>query len=109
MTITTEDETLALVFSIVEGGEIDAALDEIDAMLSAEFSEITLGEAESQDVNGLPFIFINGEADGLDIIVAVVDCPSGQVMLISGFAAPETVAAYATDIQAVFGSIAPSY
>lgn len=108
MTITTEDETLALVFSVIGGGSLDAALDEVDAMLYDEFSEVSLGEAESTEINGLSMIFISGQADGLEVTIGVIDTPTGQYMLVSGFAAAETLETYAADVQAIFGNLAPS-
>ena len=102
LTATTEDETLAFTFSVLNSDDMDAALGAIDDMLNSSFSDITIGEAVEMDFNGLYGIFIDGTADGLECAFAVIDSPvEGLSMIISGWAAPEVIEAYSEDIQLI--------
>jgi predicted Zn-dependent protease len=109
LTATTEDESLAFTFSVLETDDMDAALDAIDEMLAADFEEISLGEAEEVDFNGLYGIIIEGTADGLECAFAIIDSPvEGISMLMSGWAAPEVLEAYGEDIGMILNSISPA-
>lgn len=105
----TEDESLAFTFSILYSDDMDVALGEIDNMLMTDFEEITLGEAEEMDFNGLYGIFISGTADDLECAFAVIDSPvENMSMLMSGWAAPQVLETYWEDIQLILSSISPA-
>ncbi len=109
LTASTEDESLAFTFSVLNSDDMDAALEEIDAMLNADFEEIVLGDAEEMDFNGLYGILIEGTADGLECAFAVIDSPvEGLSMLMSGWAAPEVIETYSEDIGLILNSISPA-
>lgn len=109
LTATTEDESLAFTFSVLNSDDMDAALEQIDDMLAAQFDQVSIGEAEEMDFNGLYGIFIDGTADGLECAFAVIDSPvEGVSMLMSGWAAPEVIEMYLEDIGLILGSISPA-
>lgn len=109
MTVFTEDETLGVNFTVLKSADIDAALTEVDNMLETEFNNIQIGEAEDIDVNGLYGVWVDGTADGVELLFAVIETPKNNTnLLVMAWGIPEVIDLYASDIRLIITSIAPA-
>jgi predicted Zn-dependent protease len=109
MNAYSEDNAVAMSFSVLHASDIDAALEEVDKMIDSLFENISLGEAESFDLNGMNTIFLEGQADGLEIAFELIETPiSGVSLFLSAWGTADAVEKYSSDIELIFGSISPS-
>ncbi len=107
ITASPADGGLGISFSVVANDDLDAALMGVDASFSEQFSSVSFGEAQAGEVNGLGLRYVEGQADGLEAMVAVVDAPAANLSLvISAFAQADVLQKYAADVQSILGSIA---
>ncbi|MCK6604323.1 MAG: hypothetical protein L6Q59_05445 [Ignavibacteriaceae bacterium] len=104
------DGGIGISFSVIANDALDAALSGVEASLSEQFSSVNFGEAQTNEVNGLGVRYVEGQADGLEAMVAVVDAPAANTSLvISAFADAETLQKYAEDVQMILGSISAAH
>jgi len=109
MTAYTEDETLGVNFTVLKAADIDAALTEVDYMLDTEFDNVEIGEAEDIDVNGMYCVWVDGYADGVELLFAVIQTPKNKSnLLVMAWGLPEVIDKYAADIRLIITSIEPS-
>lgn len=109
MTAYSEDGAVAMSFSVLNASDIDAALEEVDKMIASQFENVSLGDAENIDLNGMNTILLEGKADGLEIAFEIIDTPiSGVSLFLSAWGVPDAVEKYSSDIELIFGSISPS-
>jgi len=109
MTAYTEDETLGVNFTVLKAADIDAALTEVDYMLDTEFDNLEIGEAEDIDVNGMYGVWVDGYADGVELLFAVIETPKNRSnLLVMAWGLPEVIDKYAADIRLIITSIEPS-
>jgi hypothetical protein len=95
--------------TIMNAEDVDAALAGVDDMLQSQVENLELGEGELVDVNGMPGIFVEGTADGVLILVGVIDTPvEGVCLMVGAWGDPEVVEQYADIIYEIFSSISPA-
>ena len=106
--VYSEDETVAMSFSILNSTNLDNSLTEVDDMLKSEYDSIELGEAEEMEVNGLNAIWIDGTADELEMAFLIVDSPYEEVILfVSAWGNPESIENHMEEVKMIFNNIAP--
>ncbi|MBE2280437.1 MAG: hypothetical protein IAE91_08605 [Ignavibacteriaceae bacterium] len=95
-------------FEILKADELDAALEEVDKIISAEFKNVVLGDAEDYDVNGMPGIFVQGTADGVLLAIGVINTPvSGSSLMVGAWGDPDAVKKYDKEIRYIFNNVKP--
>ncbi len=105
----SEDESVAISFSILTSTNLENALDEVDNMLNAEYESIELGEAEEMSVNGLDALWMNGMADDLEMAFLILDTPYEDVILfVSAWGTTEAIEAQMEEVKMIFNNIAPA-
>ena len=111
LTAATPDDAINLVFSIIELNDIEAALDEVEKQLKSEFQEVTIGEPEEIEINGMPALDWEGTAtlDGVTITIggSLIITPAEKTLFIFAAAAPELMAKYGEDIETIANGIKP--
>ncbi|MBE2280436.1 MAG: hypothetical protein IAE91_08600 [Ignavibacteriaceae bacterium] len=104
-----EEGGFAITFSVINVDDVDAALEEVDAMLQSQVENLELGEGQAYDVNGMAGIFVEGNADGVLLAVGVIDCPvEGACLMVGAWGDPEIIEKYGADILGIFNSISPA-
>lgn len=104
-----EEGGFAIHLTILNADDVDGALGEVDAMLSAEVDNLELGEGEAYDVNGMSGVFVEGNADGILLAVGVIDCPvDGICLMVGAWGEPDSVEKYGSVILEIFNSISPA-
>ncbi|MBK7867194.1 MAG: hypothetical protein IPJ75_09495 [Ignavibacteriales bacterium] len=95
-------------FQVIPADGVDAALSEVDKILSQQMQNVKLGEAQDYDVNGMSGVFVEGTADGLLMAVGVIDTPvASSSLMVGAWGTPEVVEQYQQDIMFIFNNISP--
>lgn len=113
LVLASPDEGVALVLMVLEGEDLEAALDALDEELAALVSDIEVsGEPEAIETAGMSGISIEGRGkmDGADVELALVvlESPTGKMLLLLGMGEKGAVETHERAISEVFMSLKPS-
>lgn len=84
VSIYSPDEEVAVVLFVVGADDLEGALDALDEMIYQEYPNFTSSDPESTEINGMPTIFVDGNANdgsGLSISAAVISAPYSEMIL----------------------------
>ncbi len=109
MIVYSDDQLVAISFSVISAVDLETALGEVDNLIAQQFENISLGEVENIDVKGMNAVWIDGTADGLEMAFEVIDAPYEDInLLVSAWGTTEAINNYLDDIKMIFGNITPS-
>lgn len=112
LVIQADDDTVGLMLAVLDAGDLDAALDAVDEEIGKHVTGLELGEPEKSEINGMAALLVDGKgkANGADVEVgvAIVEAPSGKVVLLFGMAASESLAKHEAAVAGIIGSIKPA-
>jgi len=110
-TVYTPGKELAINFAVVQGTEIDQAVDAMAADLQKNFQNVELGEVQTAVANGMDCVEIDGTAtlDGESVIIyyCLVVTPTAKILEISAVGTPSEFAKYSHEIEQLDNSLKP--
>lgn len=112
MTITAPDESMAVVFNVLEADVADKALEAMDKELEKAIGEIKWdndGKATEEEINGMKTYEYNGKAKGGAMLVdcLVIDTPSEKSLAVYWFSTVEAEKKYEADIATIVKGLKP--
>ncbi len=109
--VYTPGKEMGINFAVIEGTEIDQALDAASADLEKNFQNVVLGEATPAEANGMDCVEIDGTAtlDGQAVIIyyCMVVTPNGKILEISAVGTEAEFGKYAREIEQLDNSLKP--
>lgn len=110
-TVYTPGKEIGINLAVIEGTEIDQALDAMSADLEKNFQNVVLGEATSAEANGMDCVEIDGtaELDGQPVIIyyCMVVTLKGKILEISAIGTESEFGKYAHEIEQLDRSLKP--
>ncbi|MBF0408747.1 MAG: hypothetical protein HQM10_15475 [Candidatus Riflebacteria bacterium] len=112
LTVTSPDDSLAVVFSMFEAKEADKCFDNIDKELEKALGEIKWendGKAKVTDCNGMPCSEWSGTAKDGKMFVDCdsIDTPADKTLGIYYFSTEESLKKFEKDLDALVRGIKP--
>lgn len=112
LTITSPDEDIAVIFSIFESDDLEAAVDGLAEGLDEFIEDAELmGDPAKGDINGMPTVAIDakGTVDGEDVYASIllVNTPADKLLICLAIGEKEAVEADAKTIQKIFKGMKP--
>lgn len=106
------DEEVMVAFLVVDGDNVEAALDAMEAELSEIVDDVEAdGEPEEVELNGMPTIVLDAtgtvEGESVDLGIAVIMTPANKALLVFAIAQSSTVAKHEKTIEKILGGIKP--
>jgi hypothetical protein len=110
-TVYTPGEEIGINLAVIEGTEIDQAVEAASADLEKNFQNVNLGEASLTEANGMSCVEIDGTAtlDGQPVIIyyCMVVTPNGKILEISAVGTEAEFEKYAHEIEQLDNSLKP--
>ncbi|MFA6235112.1 MAG: hypothetical protein WC824_13140 [Bacteroidota bacterium] len=111
-TVYTPGKEVGITLAVIEGTEIDQAVEAVDADLEKNFQNVKLGEATMAEANGMSCVEIDGTAtlDGEPVVIyyCLVVTPTGKILEISAVGTPAEFDKYAQEIEQLDNSLKPT-
>jgi predicted Zn-dependent protease len=113
LTATSADETLGLIFTVLEAKDVDSVLEGLDKELESFIKDLRpKKDAAVVTINRMKGMTIDaeGKIEGvpMDIGMMILEAPSGKVVMVLGFAAKGTMGKHEPAVQAIFTSLKPT-
>jgi hypothetical protein len=106
-----KDGTIYLGVWALEGAEnLDTALEALDEALGKFFTELELGEADTMEVNDIPFVAVDGtgadkDGDKVDLSVALFLPDENSVYILLYFGTEEAEETHEDELMSIIQSI----
>lgn len=111
MSLVSGDESAMLMFFIVDAADVEAALVGLRETLSGVVDDPRMGDGQERELNGLSAYAIRGtgQVKGTPVTlgIAVVETPSGRVLIVLGIADEDAPKATVRQIDETVKSIRP--
>ncbi|MCR9142144.1 MAG: hypothetical protein NXI24_07820 [bacterium] len=106
------NEEVMVAFLVVEGDNVEAALDAMEAELSEIVDDVAPdGEASEIDLNGMPAVVMDAkgsvEGEPVDLGIAVIMTPANKALLVFAIAQSSAVEKHEKTIEKILGGIKP--
>jgi len=108
---TPKDESVYLgIWALEEAGDLDAALEAVDEVVSSLVKNLKVDEADSMVVNGIHFITVDGtgrdeEGDNVNVSAALFSPDEKQIFIMLYYATPEAEKLHEDELVAILKSI----
>ncbi|MCO4770069.1 MAG: hypothetical protein KDA24_08580 [Deltaproteobacteria bacterium] len=111
LTLSAADESVQVLFTILEASAIDAALDELGSELDEMIKNPRFEEPEDAVFAGMPARILEGtgtiEGTAVELGLALIDTPADKVLLVLGLGEEGRMTKNQAAIDALFAGIRP--
>ena len=109
--VQDKDESAAVIFAVVEGDDLEKALDELDKELEKVVTEGEITGQEQVKINEMDAVLSHGKGkiEGTDakLALVLVVTPKGKVMMGLAMVEAAKEAAYSKTFEEIFTGIKP--
>lgn len=111
LSASTKDDLAHLYFVVMPADSMEAALNSLDAELGKVVQNLSHGEAQQIDLNGMQAVTVEGkgtvEGHGVEVGVMVVKTPKDKVLMVFGLIAEQGSKKHHKALVKILNSLKP--
>lgn len=113
LTFTNKDETVAIVFVLLEAANVDAAMSEVDKEMAKMYDSLQISDPTQSKLNGMDYFssvgtgLLKPENNKMQILLSLLNTPNGKMLFIHGLGDQASVDASEKELDYIFENIKP--